>query len=194
MKESRLKSIRTANFLSQVELAEMSGVSAKTIQRIESNKSVGSSYSIKQLAEALAVDPIELSEINSNHVESNLETQNGLSTLKLLNLSTLFIVLIPLSNILLPSIILRKNSDDSFVNFYGKKVISIQILWTLASLVLMIFLPLMLLSLGYTHSGGIPLFIPIYYLTVLFNITLILWISYMFANKRETELQLPNLL
>lgn len=172
----------------------MSGVSAKTIQRIESNKSVGSSYSIKQLAEALAVDPIELSEINSNHVESNLETQNGLSTLKLLNLSTLFIVLIPLSNILLPSIILRKNSDDSFVNFYGKKVISIQILWTLASLVLMIFLPLMLLSLGYTHSGGIPLFIPIYYLTVLFNITLILWISYMFANKRETELQLPNLL
>ncbi len=194
MKESRLKSIRTANFLSQVELAEMSGVSAKTIQRIESNKSVGSSYSIKQLAEALAVDPIELSEINSNHVESNLETQNGLSTLKLLNLSTLFIVLIPLSNILLPSIILRKNSDDSFVNFYGKKVISIQILWTLASLVLMIFLPLMLLSLGYTHSGGIPLFIPIYYLTVLFNITLILWISYMFANRRETELQLPNLL
>ena len=84
MKKS-LKEHRTNEQLSQQELADKSGISIRTIQRIEKKLSSGSPYIIKSLCKALQieVDDIELStfipeitEANSQKESEQLSTDN----------------------------------------------------------------------------------------------------------------------
>lgn len=55
-----LKEIREAQFMTQRELAEKSGVGVATIARIEKSKHQPAFRTIKRLAAALGVDPSEL--------------------------------------------------------------------------------------------------------------------------------------
>ena len=56
----RLKNYRRINCLSQEGLAETSGISIRTIQRIEEGKSVGSAYTLTALAKALNISTASL--------------------------------------------------------------------------------------------------------------------------------------
>lgn len=53
---SKLKEIRTAKNLSQKELSNKTGLTLRTIQRIENNEVKPSLYSIKVIGEALSMD------------------------------------------------------------------------------------------------------------------------------------------
>ena len=55
-----LKEIREAQFMTQRELAEKSGVGVATIARVEKSKHQPTFRTIKRLAAALGVDPSEL--------------------------------------------------------------------------------------------------------------------------------------
>jgi len=190
--KSVLKKIRIENCLSQEELSAISKVSIKTIQRIENGQSKGSTYSIKQLATALKIEPILL-----QHEELGLisKKQIALPIIKLINWSALAVILIPIANIILPLIIIYKTKDNDLVSKIGKKIVSVQILWTFFSLVAVTLLPLLYLAFTeQTYSGGVPMFIPIYFITVLINVIIILTIAYRLSNSNEYDFWLPNLL
>ena len=53
---TQIKKVRTAQNLTQSQLSEKTGVSLRTIQRIEKNEVQPSSYSIQQLEKALFID------------------------------------------------------------------------------------------------------------------------------------------
>ena len=55
-----LRRIRLAQFLSQAELARRSGVHALTITRLENGRTAPSTRTVRALAEALGIAPIEL--------------------------------------------------------------------------------------------------------------------------------------
>ena len=55
-----LKEIREAQFMTQRELAEKSGVGVATIARVEKSKHQPTFRTIKRLAAALGVDPSDL--------------------------------------------------------------------------------------------------------------------------------------
>jgi transcriptional regulator with XRE-family HTH domain len=55
-----LRSIRLAQFLSQAELARRSGVHALTITRLESGRTAPSTRTVRALAEALGIPPLDL--------------------------------------------------------------------------------------------------------------------------------------
>ena len=59
-KLTRLREVRESNFLTQGELAERSGVSRQTINRIEQGEIEPRFRTIRQLATALGVEPREL--------------------------------------------------------------------------------------------------------------------------------------
>ena len=59
-KLTKLREIRESHFLTQGELAERSGVSRQTINRIEQGEIEPRFRTIRQLAEALGVEPREL--------------------------------------------------------------------------------------------------------------------------------------
>jgi transcriptional regulator with XRE-family HTH domain len=55
-----LKTIRESSFLTQRELAELSGVTAATINRLENDLQKPTFKTIKALAKALKIDPKDL--------------------------------------------------------------------------------------------------------------------------------------
>lgn len=190
--ESILKKIRIAQCLSQEELASLSNISIKTIQRIESGKSTGSAYSIKQLAGALNIEAIQL---RNKDRDLSFREQDPLSIVKQMNWSTLMVIILPFANIIFPLMIFKNHKDHSSVSTLGRKVISVQILWTFVTLILATLLPLLcLMFMDQPYSGSVPLFIPVYLFAVLLNVFVILTIAFLLSNKNESDYWLPNLL
>jgi len=114
--------------LTQEELASKSGISVRTIQRIESGtKPKG--YTLDSLSKALGITKSDLLKEKSESEKINKEL------LKHINLSSILLLFMPLGSIIMPLIIMYWKKE---VNDITKKIVSIQILWTLIAVILVI--------------------------------------------------------
>ena len=123
---SKLKEIREKLNLTQDELAEKSGISVRTIQRIESgNEPKG--HTLKQLASTLEINQSELLNEEVIHPVSNY------TLIKIINLSSIPFTIIPLANIAVPLLIMvvKKRFDP-----LAKQIISVQILWLIVAAII----------------------------------------------------------
>jgi XRE family transcriptional regulator, regulator of sulfur utilization len=188
----KLKHFRHINCLSQEKLAETSGISIRTIQRIEEGKSVGSGYTINTLAKTLNIN---LTDLVNSVSQNTLPVSNNISKLKILNLSAITMLVIPLANIFIPAYIYWKNRDDEKVKDIGSKIVSFQIFWTFGTLLIAIIASIILLPLFETlRAGSIPLFVPIYFISAFFNIYFVIQFA-ININKQLPILQkIPNIL
>jgi transcriptional regulator with XRE-family HTH domain len=119
----RVKELRKRKGLSQEDLSENSGVSLRTIQRIENAETEPTGETLKRISNALNVVPEEL-------IDWTIIEDRGY--LKAMNLSALTFILFPLLGILVPLIMWVSKKDKlKDVNKVGKKVINFQITWTL---------------------------------------------------------------
>jgi transcriptional regulator with XRE-family HTH domain len=138
-----LKRIREQQNLTQEELSEKSGISVRTIQRIEAG-TLPKGYTLKTLAKVLEIQESELLDKKTKTVTAGGEKAEikqesvaiDYSKIKLVNLSSLLFVVLPPLNILVPllltSILKQKNP-------LVKQIVSVQILWTiLAPIVFML--------------------------------------------------------
>lgn len=125
---SELLKNRTKSNLTQEELAVKSGISVRTIQRIETGTQP-KGYTLKALAKALEVSEDQL--VTEPKEEINIDTQ----LLKYINLSSLVFTLLPPLNIVAPLLLAYyKKERDPLV----KQIASIQILWTISSFIIFI--------------------------------------------------------
>lgn len=125
---SILLELRDKLNLTQEELAEKANISVRTIQRIEAGtKPKG--FTLEALSKALGVNKDVLLEYKIKPIESNK------NLIKYINLSSILLLIIPLGSIILPLIIMCWKKQ---INAITKQIISIQILWTLASILLVI--------------------------------------------------------
>lgn len=148
---SELKKIRERQNLTQEELAEKSGISVRTIQRIEAG-TIPKGYTLKTLAasldvsekdllisetikEEIAVDEIIIVPENSDAFNSGL--------IKMINLSTLPLAWLPIANFLPPLLIMLFTKNKSQI---VKQIISLQIFLAIISPI--IFMLIALLKLG----------------------------------------------
>jgi transcriptional regulator with XRE-family HTH domain len=114
--------------LTQEELAEKSGMSVRTIQRIESGtKPKG--YTLDALSKTLGISKDDLLEGKNESIKSNKQL------IKYINLSSILLLIIPLGSIIMPLIIMYWKKE---VNNLSKQIVSIQILWTLAVIILVL--------------------------------------------------------
>ena len=118
---SKLTEYREKLNYTQSELSEKSGISVRTIQRIESGANL-KGHTLKAIALALNINP---SELNENFKE---KIQYNYPLIKLINL-----FLIPFANILIPLLIVHLKKEKNSIT---KQIISIQILWTIISIAL----------------------------------------------------------
>lgn len=123
---SKLKYNREKLNLTQEELAAKSGVSVRTIQRIESGIEP-KGYTLKVLSKTLNVDHNEL--INTTDIQNSI----NYPLIKLINLSCLPVTIIPPLNIVLPLVVMFIKKE---FNPTSKQIVSIQILWTILSFIL----------------------------------------------------------
>ncbi|HAF29942.1 MAG TPA: DNA-binding protein [Bacteroidales bacterium] len=116
---SKLKKNRKNINLTQEELSDKSGISVRTIQRIESgNEPKG--QTLKILAKTLGIKENELLEKEEALVEVNP------ALIKIINLSSLPFTIMPPANIVIPLVIMFAKKQFSPL---AKQIVSIQILW-----------------------------------------------------------------
>ncbi len=137
---SQLQKYRENLNLTQEQLSEKTNISVRTIQRIEAGQEP-KGYTLNALSEALGISREELLTDVPEQKEANI------SLIKLINLSSLFLIIVPLGSVLLPLILMYWKKE---VNSITKQIATIQIIWTVASpiivLVVIIFIKWLSLS------------------------------------------------
>ena len=186
--ESKLKTYRNQKNLTQEELASKSGISIRTIQRIEKGLASGSPHTLKALAKVLEIDSLEL---NVAEQSQHLLKEDDLKKLKLLNFSILSVFIIPFGNILLPTVVFLRYRSKKSVNVVGRKIISFQIV---TSVILFLLSVVIFLLVG-RGDGQVPMPVFICYaMIVLVNIIIVFRTSNDIDNKKEVLSFFPDLL
>ncbi|UOQ68212.1 helix-turn-helix domain-containing protein [Hymenobacter volaticus] len=138
---NRIIAARKSKGFSQEVLAERSGVSLRTIQRVEQGDTTPRGHTVLALAVALEV-PLEVLQnepetIREPESEPAAEAPTVVPALRsdpqflqLLNLSALSLLLFPLLNIVVPLYLWRtRRHDTEHVAEIGRRVLGFQILW-----------------------------------------------------------------
>lgn len=127
--ENKVRLYREKQNLTQKELAEKSGLSLRTIQRVE-NGNIPKGFTLNSLAEALEVDMATLS-----------SKKKELDRIKIINISVFSFLILPFGNIIVPTILTFKSKNETTKSL-GKEILSLQIVWTVITCVLLIISPL----------------------------------------------------
>ncbi|MDC6350960.1 helix-turn-helix transcriptional regulator [Zeaxanthinibacter sp. PT1] len=148
---SELLKFREARNMTQEELSKSSGISVRTIQRVEAGTQP-KGHTLKALAKAL--------EIEASYLLSKPDRAPSLNIgfLKLVNLSSLPVAFFPPLNILFPLSILFIRKD---FNALSRQLITVQILWALAAAFLFLSSTFLgkWLSLGRVWMPAVMLFL-----------------------------------
>ncbi len=127
----RVKELRSRKGLSQEQLAENSGLSLRTIQRIENGETEPRGETLKRLMNALEVAPDDL-------MDWSIAEDKGFLTA--VNLSALGFFVFPLLGILIPLIMwISKKDKLKDINKIGKEILNFQITWNLLVFLTYIF-------------------------------------------------------
>lgn len=128
--KNKVKIFREEKNMTQNELAEKSGLSLRTIQRIEAGN-ILKGFTLKTIAQSLETQPENLIVKKEN---SEIERA------KLINLSALSGLIIPFGSIIFPLILTYKTKDLKNREL-GKQIITVQIFLSLILSFLMILSP-----------------------------------------------------
>lgn len=147
---SKLLDLRQKLNLTQEDLFKKTGISVRTIQRIEAGTSP-KGYTLKALAKGLGVSEDELMEKE----EATLDTK----WLKLINLSAVPFMFVPPLNIAAPLLIMFLKKQFTPVT---RSIVTIQIVWTLIALVL--FLTVIILNDWFAIRSKYMMLLPVAWL------------------------------
>lgn len=166
-----IKALREQKHLTQEELAKLSGLSKRTIQRIESGQKP-KGHTAKALSKALGLDLDTINTVNKSVEDINY------SLVKIINLSSVFVTFIPLLNIVLPLAIMYFNKQ---FNSLTKQILSLQILWTIVSILIFFLASSLKLSLSLSHRFTLWVMI----ILIVINVILILVNTSSIDRKKE---------
>jgi transcriptional regulator with XRE-family HTH domain len=173
---SRIKELRKLKGMSQEFLAEESGLSLRTIQRIENGESNPTGESLKRLSNALNVNPDEL-------IDWSIKEDKKYLTF--LNLSALTFLFFPLLGILIPFILWSsKRGKIKNINQLGKDLINFEITWTLV----LFFIPVLMFTAsktGLLEAISLSTFVVVILVLYSTNALLILVNSVRISNEKE---------
>ncbi|PJJ79930.1 helix-turn-helix domain-containing protein [Mucilaginibacter auburnensis] len=135
MSGNKIKKLRVSKGLSQADLANLTALSIRTIQRIENNNTEPRGDSLLKLAAALNIAPRELtvSEISTDQHD----LQDNQTYLVLLNLSALTFIFFPLLAVFAPFVLWHLKKDIKGIDAVAKPLINFQISFLLLGLVVL---------------------------------------------------------
>lgn len=150
--DSYLASLRKSSGMSQEALAEACGLSLRAIQRIEAGETSPRPHTIKVIAHALGVPIGDLA--GKFKMASGINAyRNILPALRVVNFSTVSGLIIPLANVFVP-IFLARRYENLKKELSYKKIISFQVIWSLITLLVVAFTPLLLKLFTQTVAFG----------------------------------------
>lgn len=129
--KTKVQLLREERNLTQSELAEKSGLSLRTIQRIEAGN-IPKGFTRNTLANFFETEP--------ENLIAHSDEKDSIERAKLINISVLTYLLIPFGNLILPTILTYKSTDER-ARELGKEIINIQIIYTFTLGILLIVSP-----------------------------------------------------
>lgn len=164
----RVKELRTKKGLSQEQLADSSGLSLRTIQRIENGETLPRGDTLIRLAASLQISPQEL--IDSKIIEDK-------NFLVLLSLSQFGFIVFPLLGIIIPLVLwIHKKDKVKNADLLGRSILNFQITWSL------IFFTILFLCFPFL---GLPVLLVL--IMYLFNLVMIIKNTILFSRTGETK-------
>ena len=155
-----IKALREQKHLTQEELAKQSGLSIRTIQRIEAGQEP-KGFTARALSKVLEVDIAEIK--RSKHKEDDIDYSKA----KLINLSSLPVAFVPILNVLVPLSIMYFGKQ---FNSLTKQILSLQVLWAITAI--LVFFVLGYLKLTFSFSFRISQWVMI--ILIIINVIMIL--------------------
>ena len=177
---SIIKEIRTELNCTQIELAEKTGLSLRTIQRLETGDNEPKGHTLKVLSEAFNMEP---STFRKRFSSGNEEGESDKLSINFINLSVLAFFVCPLGNIIVPIFLWNKKRSSKLVDEVGRKIINLQIIWTLvlfSSLCISPFIP-----------TSFPLILIVLFVLLGINIIIVFTTAYWIKRDRFDILNLP---
>lgn len=128
---TKITQLRKQKAFSQEQLAELSKVNVRTIQRIENNETTPRGATLKLICDALGVTPDEI---------INFEKTEDHTFLIWLHLSVMLGYVMPLGNVILPLILwLTNKSKVQYTDEQGKNILNFQIIYSAIIFILVFF-------------------------------------------------------
>jgi len=152
-----IKTLREQKHLTQEELAKESGISIRTIQRIEAGREP-KGHTAKALIKALGLD------LNAINKTGKPAEDRNYSLIKLINLSSVFVTFIPLLNIIVPLVIMYFGKQ---FNSITKQILSLQILWSIVSTLIFFLASLLKISLSLSHRFTLWVMVVLIFINVI---------------------------
>ncbi|OUS01042.1 hypothetical protein A9Q86_09875 [Flavobacteriales bacterium 33_180_T64] len=156
--KDKILQLRDERKISQEELSEASGISVRTIQRIEKDQVNPRPFTTRKLLEALNVS---LEEFNSDSPKNSKYHIEESTKLNRFIMSNFLVFLLPVIFLIFIVAIWKKGTWSNTSNLICKKVLSFQILWTILSVILMLLNPFFINLFGGQTVVGESLPIPI---------------------------------
>lgn len=180
----RIKEFREQKGLTQSDLADKTGLSLRTIQRIESGQTIPKGHTLQVLSEFIGLSHTDFKS-NSSQI-----TDEQIDQIELINLSALVVIVIPFGNIIFPFILWRKHHKDQIINVAGKSILNFQIIWTLLLSLLLIISPFIQNFLQLPFSSMIVVLILGYCFNILMIFKFSRWISNGMLDRLKVAYQL----
>lgn len=179
----KISHLRKNKGISQELLAENAKTSVRTIQRIETGVSAPRPYTLKAIADALGVAVEELRSAEKQPIDFSAHEVKALQSI---NSSALIVLFVPVVHLFLPVWLWRKHRTSEAVNQTGRRIISFQLLWTLATVVALVVAQLLQVSItGSAASGHFPLLLIVYSSLVIINLIFTLRASWQIRTDPE---------
>jgi transcriptional regulator with XRE-family HTH domain len=203
MLKKTLKEHRLAKHMSQQDLADHSGISLRTVQRIEKKESAGSPYVMRALCKALGIETdsiLQRADYDEHkELQADIVQADPLNKyLKYINASSLSVLLFPFLNLVVVTgtyLILKKRFVIPNDRTTAQKILSLQILWSVTTLIMLILTPL--IDHWFLHIGEvleIPLFIWIYLLLLFSHLVITILVAARLNMGKDPIPFIPNLL
>jgi len=173
---SRVKELRNRKGISQEALAEESGLSLRTIQRIENGETNPTGDTLKRLSSALNVNPDEL-------IDWTIKEDKRYLTF--MNLSALTFIFFPLLGIIVPFMLWTSRKDKlKNINKIARDLINFEITWTIA----LFFVPIILFlftKIGILENLSLKIIITVVALIYFLNIMFIIFNTLRITNNKD---------
>lgn len=136
---NKVQAYRSQMQMTQTELSEKSGLSLRTIQRIESGV-IPKGYTLKSVANALNVQIADL--VGQNPADVAVD----IGKVKLINMSALFFISVPFGNLIFPLLLMRGTQEQTRKT--AVDILGLQLVWTLVTSIVLIVSPAIQVGMG----------------------------------------------
>ena len=179
-----IKNIRNEFGFTQAELAEQTGLSLRTIQRLESNNKTPKGHTLTVLSEVFKMTPEAL----QNQFRAIVKDKASDSTsIRLINLSVLSFLGIPFGNIIFPFMLWRKNRKSKLVDDIGRRIINVQIMFSATLCILLCLSPF----IGRQLFSNTPIILYVLFIAYAFNIIIVCITALKLQRNNFNILNLP---